>query len=92
MLVYASPRVLAEARAVAGDVIVEELVAVAIQGGLLRALERVDIELLPDERLARPLGARWVAVVARGCGRLVRRRRRSCWTIRPVVALSEDRP
>jgi hypothetical protein len=93
MLVYASPRVLADARSIVGEgVVIEELVARAIQVALRRRIDGIELSLSPGERVARPLGARWIAVVKRGPGRLVRRRPKSCWTIIRVVALPDDTP
>jgi hypothetical protein len=91
LLVYASTHVLAQARPIVGDgVVIEQFVAAAVQKGLRRSIPGVTIELRQDERLARPLGAPWVAVVARTESRLTGRRRRSCWEIRSVHRLGEE--
>jgi hypothetical protein len=90
-LVLASAAVLAEARPIVGEgVVIEESIARVVQRGLRYTIDGLDVELRPGERLARPLGAPWVAVVARGHGHLVRRRARSCWRIRRVIKLPED--
>lgn len=91
LLVYlASAEALAEARAIVGDgVQIEQLTAAAIERafrhGLSNSWPGVETLLADDERIVWPHPG-WLAVVARGDGRLVRGRRSSCWELRRVLA------
>jgi hypothetical protein len=87
-LVFASARVLAEAREIVGDgVVIEQAVARAIAGGRATRTPVAGVDLADGALVARPFEGGWAAVIRRHRGRLVRPRRSNCFEVVRVVGL-----